>query len=100
MKYKEIEKLYNTLDSYLNSVELTPEYDELLNKLTKLSEILDNLDAEIINKKEKELLNDLENKEINKLIVQSISDINNLSNNINKFVYNFDKILSKLSIFI
>lgn len=101
MKYEEIEELYNKLDSYLNSVAIGPEHDNLLNQLTKLSKLLDSLDEEIINQKSKELLSDLENKKLDNLIKDSIIEVNEITTSIDKvtrLVGGLDNVISKLTI--
>jgi len=102
MKYEEIEELYNKLDTYSNSIGTGPEQDELLNKLTKLSELLDTFDSQSIEQKSKELLGDLENKELDTLIKDSIEEVNNISSsieNVTKIVSGLDKIINKLNRF-
>lgn len=86
MKYEQIEKLYNYLEVYLDSVPLGPEHDPLLNKLSQIGDLLDCMENESIESKSKELLSDLENKELDTLIDSSITEVSEFTTNIEKIV--------------
>lgn len=97
MTKKQIDNLYNKLEIYIDNVELGPEHDPLLNQLTKLSTILDNLAEGEISKDSDKLMNSLDNKQLDTLINESINELNEFTSNINKaskLVVGIDKIIN------
>lgn len=97
MTKKQIDNLYNKLEIYIDNVELGPEHDPLLNQLTKLSTILDNLAEDEISKDSDKLMSSLDNKQLDALINESISELNEFTSNIDKaskLVAGIDKIIN------